>query len=93
MFHTTHEQSYVFTVLMYALCLEEYSNELHCTDDLDLKSVSQEKFHPRSKRSTEVIELEGIKLAISEKTETFLLIFSIMVNVLLVLLISNIVRK
>ena len=71
--------------MMYALCLEEYASELHCIDN-------RIENHPRVKRSGPV-HLEGIKWDINERTETFLLIFSIMINVLLVLLIANTVRK
>ena len=30
LFHGTHEQNYIYTVMMYATCLGDYADELHC---------------------------------------------------------------
>jgi len=42
LFHGTHEQNYVYTVMMYALCLEEYSSEAHCEPRRQKREVDTE---------------------------------------------------
>ena len=41
LFHGTHEQNYIYTVMMYATCLGDYADELHCHVERQLSPKPQ----------------------------------------------------
>ena len=51
LFHGTHEQNYIYTVMMYATCLGDYADELHCHVERQLSPKS------RSRRSLDDDEM------------------------------------
>ena len=43
LFHGTHEQNYIYTVMMYATCLGDYADELHCHVERQLSPKSRSR--------------------------------------------------